>query len=267
MIRRTLSSRAPLVWLLAVALAVTLGSPAAASDYGQQGAIWRVIEPDLLAQIQNRLVQLEASGETARLNDELKRRTIAKVNRPVSVSGIVTALSVRRWSFDPAITVSADIADTKGRIIIARGTRVNPLDTVPLRAPLIFLDGDDPAQIGWAAARYGRTNAKFILVKGAPLELMRLRQRRFYFDQGGMLCTHFGIRAVPAVVEQQGRQLVVTEEPPIADPSSFGTANSGSTNQGAHFSGPAASNRAAPNQANSKADKLNPGRSTRARPS
>jgi hypothetical protein len=27
---------------------------------------------------------------------------------------------------------------------MAAGTRVNPLDTVPLRAPLVFLDGDDP---------------------------------------------------------------------------------------------------------------------------
>jgi conjugal transfer pilus assembly protein TraU len=44
-------------------------------------------------------------------------------------------------------------------------------------------------------------------VRGAPLELMKARQRRFYFDQGGTLVKHFGIRAVPATVEQQGRAL------------------------------------------------------------
>jgi conjugal transfer pilus assembly protein TraW len=42
---------------------------------------------------------------------------------------------------------------------------------------------------------------------------MKARQRRFYFDQGGTLVTHFGIRAVPAVVEQQGRLLRITETP------------------------------------------------------
>ena len=42
---------------------------------------------------------------------------------------------------------------------------------------------------------------------------MKSRQRRFYFDQGGNLVKHFGIRAVPATVEQQGRALVITEAP------------------------------------------------------
>ena len=100
-----------------------------------------------------------------------------------------------------------------GRVIIAAGTRVNPLDTVPLRAPLVFLDGDDPAQLAWATRRFASTKAKLILVAGAPLELMRARQRRFYFDQGGTLVKHFGIRAVPATVEQQGRALIITEQP------------------------------------------------------
>ena len=198
--------------ICATALALVVAAQASARDYGQQGAVWPVIEPDLLAQIHARLASLEASGETARLNERLKQRTIARVNRPAPVAGITAATSVRRWTFDPTITLIADIKDDKGRTVIARGTRVNPLDTVPLRAPLVFLDGDDPRQVDWAAARFARSTAKFILVNGAPLDLMKSRQRRFYFDQGGKLTQHFGIRAVPAVVEQQGRALLVTEQ-------------------------------------------------------
>jgi len=188
-------------------------TPALARDYGQQGAVWPVVAPDLLAQIHARLTRLETAGETARLNEELKRRTIARVNRPEPVTGLVAAAAMRTWRFDPTITVERDIADDKGRVIIAEGTRVNPLDTVPLRAPLVFRDGDDPVQLAWAARRFGATRAKLILVRGAPLELMKARQRRFYFDQGGSLVKHFGIRAVPATVEQQGRVLLVTEQP------------------------------------------------------
>ncbi|WP_439571765.1 type-F conjugative transfer system protein TraW [Sphingomonas sp.] len=195
-----------------LAAGVGMATPALARDYGQQGAVWPVVEPDLLAQIHARLARLEKTGETARLNEELKRRTIARVNRPEPVAGLGAATAGRSWRFDPTITVDRDIADDKGRVIIAAGTRVNPLDTVPLRAPLVFLDGDDPAQLAWAARRFGATRAKLILVRGAPLELMKARQRRFYFDQGGSLVKHFGIRAVPATVEQQGRVLLVTEQ-------------------------------------------------------
>lgn len=200
--------------LCATAMALLVATSAEARDYGQHGAVWPVIEPDLLQQIKARLTYLEASGETARLNEELKRRTIARVNRPSPVAGLTLAATLRRWSFDPTITVDADIKDGKDRTVIARGTRVNPLDTVPLRAPLVFFDGDDKAQVDWAIARFGTTQAKFILVGGAPLELMKARQRRFYFDQGGKLTGHFAIHAVPAVVEQQGRTLIVTEQPP-----------------------------------------------------
>jgi conjugal transfer pilus assembly protein TraW len=199
--------------LSAALLALFQQSPAAARNYGQYGTTWPVIEPDLLAQIRARLLKLEASGETARLNAELRRRTVAKVNRPVPVAGITAASIVRRWTFDPTIMVERDIADAKGRVILTRGTRVNPLDTVPLRSPLVFLDGDDPVQLAWAIAKYARSAAKLILVKGAPLELMKLRQRRFYFDQSGTLTRHFAIRAVPAVVEQQGRFLLISELP------------------------------------------------------
>ena len=191
---------------------VLMAAPASARDYGQQGTVWSVIEPDLLEQIHARLTHLEKTGETAKLNEELKRRTIARVNRPEPVAGVGPASATRSWRFDPTITVERNIADDKGRVIIAAGRQVNPLDTVPLRAPLVFLDGDDPAQLAWAARRFGATRAKLILVRGAPLELMKARQRRFYFDQGGSLVKHFGIRAVPATVEQQGRVLLITEQ-------------------------------------------------------
>src|SRR3546814_4322186 len=74
---------------------------------------------------------------------------------------------------------------------------------------LLFLDGDDPDQLTWALKQ--DANAKLILVKGAPLELMKARQRRFYFDQGGKLTERFGIRSVPARVRQQGRVLEISE--------------------------------------------------------
>ena len=107
------------------------------------------------------------------------------------------------------LALVALVLASSGCAIHARGTQVNPLDSVPLRAELLFFDGDDPDQLAWALRQ--SPNAKLILVRGAPLKLMKARQRRFYFDQGGKLSTHFAIRAVPARVRQQGRLLEVSE--------------------------------------------------------
>lgn len=194
---------------LLLPLALVLAGPVQARDYGQQGTVFPLIERDLLQQIHARLLAMEQSGETARLNEELKRRTVARVERPEPVAGLVRAEAARQWSFDPTITLETDIRGAKGELIHARGTRVNPLDSVELRADLLFFDGDDPDQLAWALRQ--SPGAKLILVRGAPLQLMKARQRRFYFDQGGKLSTHFAIRAVPARVRQQGRLLEVSE--------------------------------------------------------
>lgn len=186
-------------------------SAAWARDYGQQGTIFPVIETDLLSVIENKLAAMQASGAMDRANKTLAARTEARVKRPQPVKGIITTASPRSWTHDPTIMVEQDLRDAKGRVIIARGTRVNPLDTVPLRQRLIFLDGDDPAQVAWAMARTTAQSAKLILVKGSPFTLMKAEQRRFYFDQSGTLTRHFGVRAVPAVVEQAGRALRVSE--------------------------------------------------------
>lgn len=198
---------------LAVPLAVmaAFASPAMARDYGQQGAVFPVVEADLLTVIRNKLTDMQARGAIDRANRTLATRTAARVRRPAPVDGIVAAIEPRGWIVDPTITVRQDLRDAKGRVVVAAGTRVNPLDTVPLRQRLLFLDGDDPAQVAWATSRTTALNAKLILVKGSPFALMKAERRRFFFDQSGTLTRQLGIRAVPAVVEQQGRTLSIRE--------------------------------------------------------
>lgn len=187
--------------------------PAFARDYGQQGTIFRVLEPDLLSSIEQKLKALEASGGIDRMNQELARRTEAKVRRPDPVVGIGRADRLRVWTYDPAVTVDHDILDAKGNVLARKGQRVNPLDFVGVRQALVFIDGDDPEQVSWALRRFRDDQAKVVMVKGAPLDAMTRHQRRFYFDQGGYLVGRFAIRAVPAVVEQNGKVMRVSEIP------------------------------------------------------
>lgn len=201
----------PRVFLLA--LAFVAHAPVWAVDYGQQGAVFQITEPDLLSTIERKLKTLEVTGGIDRVNQELARRTEAKIRRPEPVVGLGLAVRDRRWTYDPTTSVADDIVDQKGRIIAQAGRRVNPLDYVALRQALVFIDGDVEEQVQWALKTYPGDTAKVILVRGAPLDLMTRYRRRLYFDQGGFLVRRFGIRAVPAVAAQEGKVLTLREVP------------------------------------------------------
>lgn len=193
-----------------VATALAHSWPALAKDYGQVGTVFPVVEQDLLRVIEMRLKTMQADGRLEAFNQRLKANTEAKVRRPPPVPGIGTATAARSWLFDPSIVIDHDIRDTKGNFIAHRGQRVNPLDFIVVSTPLVFIDGDDETQLSWALKKFGQ-NAKLIMVRGSPLDAMSKHQRRFYFDQSGILVRRFGIQAVPALVVQEGKAMRVSE--------------------------------------------------------
>ncbi|MPS71412.1 MULTISPECIES: type-F conjugative transfer system protein TraW [unclassified Novosphingobium] len=196
---------------LAALCTLTLSSAGRASDHGVVGQTFPIIETDLLSTIEQRLQTLQASGGIERMNAEFARRTEAKVRRPPPVAGITAATETRAWAYDPTIVIDEDVRDQKGNLVAQAGQRVNPLDFVAMRQALVFVDGDSAEQMAWATARYSDLGAKIILVSGSPIEEMTKRRRRFYFDQEGRLSGKFGIRHTPAVAEQSGRIVKLTE--------------------------------------------------------
>ena len=200
--------------ILATLSASGIPSAASAKDLGVRGATWPVAEPDLLAQIEARLVQMERSGALARLEEEARERARQRIEAPEPVPGIGPAQEERSRLWDPAITVVRDIRTSDGTLIAAAGTRVNPLERIVLARDLLFVDGRREAEIAWAL-KHDRP-AKIVLLAGRPLELMRRHARPFFFDQGGRLAARFGLRFSPSLVEQAGTRLRVTEVP-VAD--------------------------------------------------
>jgi len=198
-----------------------------AADYGQMGQTFPIIEADLLTTIETRLRTLEAGGGIERLQREMQEQAVASVRRPRRVDGMTPATTKRDWLFDPSIVTEDDMVDAKGNLIAARGTKVNPLDMVQLRQALVFIDGDNAAELQWALRTWSDTAAKIIFVSGSPFDAMKPWQRRFYFDQGGTLTTKFGIRHTPAVVSQAGSGLRISELPlPHEAPTPGGGKNS-----------------------------------------
>ena len=207
--------------LVLATAATLLALPAAAKHLGVRGATWPVAEPDLLVQIEARLIELQRSGDLARLEKEARTRARRSLEDPESVPGIARAREQRSRPFDPAITVAQDIRTPDGTLIAAAGTRVNPLKRLPLTRDLIFVDGRREAEIAWALAREekGGRPAKIVLLAGRPLDLMRRHRRPFFFDTGGRLAARFGIAATPTLIEQDGAMLRLTEIP-VEDPGS-----------------------------------------------
>ena len=204
-----LTASAAIIGMTVVSLAGPIRSEA--RDYGHAGQTFPVIEPDLLSAIEGRLRRAEASGELARMNGIFAKRVEQRVRRPKPVEGITPARTARSWDYDPSIAVERDIRDQKGNLIAAAGHRVNPLDFVAIKQDLVFVDGDDAAQLSWATSRYTDLKAKIIFVNGSPIEQMTAKQRRFYFDQEGRLSATFGIEHTPAVVSQNGKTMRVSE--------------------------------------------------------
>ena len=199
--------------LLAAALLLSAVLPGAviAKDLGVRGATWPVAEPDLLARIEARLLEMERSGEQARLEQEARANARRKLEEPDAVAGIAPAREERSRLFDPGITVARDIRTADGALIAAAGTRVNPLERIALARDLLFVDGRREAEIAWALSH--DRPAKIVLLAGRPLDLMRRHGRPFFFDQGGRLAARFSLRFTPSLVEQDGAQLRVTEIP------------------------------------------------------
>ena len=207
----TRAASAMLAVLLATLPVATITPDASAKDLGVRGAIWPVAEPDLLEEIETRLIDMQRSGELARLEDEAREGARRRLEEPEPVPGIAPATEERSRPFDPAIVVAQDIRTPDGTLIAAAGTRVNPLERLPLTRDLIFVDGRREAEIAWALAH--DRPAKIVLLAGRPLDLMRHHRRPFFFDTGGRLAARFGIAATPTLVEQDGSRLRLTEVP------------------------------------------------------
>ena len=196
---------------LALAGAVLLQAPVAAKDLGVRGETWAIAEPDLLDVIEARLVDLKRSGSLAAMEGEGRERARARIEAPPAVAGITPATERRSRLVDPSVVLNRDVRLPDGTLLAAAGTRLNPLERMPLSRDLLFIDGRRTAEVAWALAHVAPS--KIVLLAGRPLDLSRRHGRPFFFDQGGRLAARFGLAATPVRVRQEGLHLLLTEVP------------------------------------------------------
>ena len=193
-----------------------LSSPGSAWDLGVFGETFEIMEKDLLEHIKAHLFQMRQDGSLEAENNKIKEKILSNVKTPQPVDGIKHTETERTFKYDPTIELTRDLADHKGRIFARKGDRFNPLETMTLSKPLLFIDGDDKKQIEWAVSKLedesirGHKSSKITLVKGSPLELIERLNRYIYFDQHGIITTKLGIKHVPAIVLQKEGEKILT---------------------------------------------------------
>ena len=192
---------------------VLLGQGVFAQGIGSFGDVYPITEPDFLTFIEQRLHQLEKSGQLAAWREDVTEHVRERALRPPPVEGLVLARENKTWLIDPSMTLSRDLTDEEGHVFAQKGTVFNPLSQVPLSRALLFFNGDDKAQVAWAQqeeqARAGKN--QLILVGGSIDSTAELFHKAVSFDQAGRLTERFQIRSLPAKVTQLGLRLKVEE--------------------------------------------------------
>lgn len=176
------------------------------------GPVYGIAEPDMLEELQQKLQKMQADGTLRRMQEEAAASGARSIARPTGL-GLPRAIYQRQWTHDPSYVVPADIADHQGRKFAYAGDRINPLERgVHLSKPLLFLDADDQVQAKALPALLAQLRSpKVILTNGDWAAISRQIGQPVFFDQRGTLVKTFGISAVPAIVEQKGSLLQITE--------------------------------------------------------
>ncbi len=194
----------------------TVTAAAASSAVAQAlGPTYEIVEPDMLAELKARALELERTGELQRRLQEGVRRAERTLREPRGPAELPQAIKRRTHFVDPTLTVEEDIVTPDGVVIARRGQRVNPLEQVSWSGTWVFFDARVPAQLAEVRRLLaeGRSVVKPVLVAGSYLDAAKQLSRRVYFDQEGVLVRRFGIEATPATVRQEGLRLRVDEYP------------------------------------------------------
>lgn len=197
------------VWII---LLITICLEVQAKDLGVFGALFPIEENNLIEVIQRRLAKLHQEGTLEMHQQNIQNRIKNQVERPKAVENITHTKEPRTFTYDPSITVMQDLKNHQGTVFAKKGDKINPLTHRSFSKPLLFIDGDESAHLTWAFLMLKRHPlAKVILVKGAPLHIMRDMGIQVFFDQAGKMTQKLSIHQVPAIVTQDGLLLKIEE--------------------------------------------------------
>ncbi len=183
-------------------------------DLGVRGPTVAVSEPDLIAELQRRLVAIDWSAR--------REAALARYWARAAFAELPVAEKPRERRLDLTLVAQADVTLSDGTTVIRAGERVDPLAVMPFRQRLFVFDATDPRQVAEVARRGAASRADGRLPLYLATRLDREAGWGGYRDVQTALHDplylltsdvqrRFQIERVPAVVESRDGVLVVSE--------------------------------------------------------
>ena len=216
-------SKAPIKSLLCALSIACIQTLSNAQNLGVRGSTYEK-DRDGREQIKDILREKEKNGELAKFWSDYRAKTIDAIKNPAPL-GVATNFTKKSELRELKFTFPQDILDEKGRVVVKKGTLVEPLKILPLTAGLIFIDGRDPKQVEYAIAKGRKQPMKIVLTAGSPYALRHQFKNAiwsngtqtipFYFDQQKNIINTLNrlygvdVKSVPVALSQQGTRLLV----------------------------------------------------------
>ena len=171
-------------------------------DYGRVGHTYEIAEEDLLKLIASKQPMIEA--KLRQRIETLQDRMFILDKHDGHYS---KAVKDRVYYVDPSLVLADNVYDHEGKVLYQKGSVFNPTDYVRL-GRYIIIDGKDAKQVKMALEGDFR---KVMIISGDLAKLSTTHRKRFWFAPGDVL-KRLEIRRVPAIIEQEGRMIRVTEK-------------------------------------------------------
>lgn len=194
---------------LFLSVSVIFSINAFASDLGNVGQSFLIIEKDAISLLKDTVNQKLANGGKDKLVFDAQKRFFNKLSNIQAPDGVTTVTENKIRVVDLTEVVNKDILDNKNNVIVRKGTALNPLKNKPLDKKVFFIDGRNQEQLVFAKAN-AKANDKIILVAGNLWTSQEFLERNVFLEMGLVHKMH--IQATPSIASQgDGFKLQIEE--------------------------------------------------------
>lgn len=181
-------------------------SQALAKNFGQIHNVFDIKEERFLTMISRQMKNLDLGKFNQKWHDGM----LHEIKNPKGRI-LPSATSYKSHMIDVNFTLEQDIVSNDGQIVHRKGTVVNPLDSLDLRYRLFLIDELKESQVKWLLNQDLKNEDKIILINGSPSRLGEQLKRKIFFDQTGEIIQKFKIKALPSIISQKEKAIIVEE--------------------------------------------------------